>query len=198
MMFSPILGDAPVALMLDALVVPIILASRASHASRIMQFLHLFFLSMPEIVCNGLHTFVGHIFGPHNGVTDAGSRGRLREMDEIMRHLGLDPIHLTVPERGIEFMDDLSAVWDSLSEEQRLRESAALEQLKEGDPPVKLDPIRGGRALPRAGLFGVLLAASQVSAKGCAVDYVAPLGGLLLGGNFAAHHVLGSLLGPTS
>ena len=74
MVFAPRLHGAPGLLVLDALVVPTVIAGKASSA--LMRFLHHALVSLPEykLVANTLQ--VSHEYGPYNPIADAGSRGK--------------------------------------------------------------------------------------------------------------------------
>ena len=66
MVFDTYLGSAPVgvALVLDALVVPVILASKASAQSPMMQWMHAYLLNMPEFVRREHAIYAAQIYGP--------------------------------------------------------------------------------------------------------------------------------------
>ena len=53
--FDAYLSDAPLALLLDALVVPVVVASKASAASPMMQYMHELLLSLPEFARHEAH-----------------------------------------------------------------------------------------------------------------------------------------------
>ena len=127
MVFDPFLGDAPVALIFDALVVPIVVVSKASSKSLMMQFAHQFLLSMPEFARREHSLYAEQTYGPRNVVTDAGSRGRVKELREIMQHMGLRPEEVPLPmERVADFLDRAVAYWRSLT--------LAEQQLDMGNP----------------------------------------------------------------
>jgi hypothetical protein len=85
--------------MIDSLVVPIVLVSRASHGAPMMQWLHQMLLDLPEYQALADTLFARHIHGPRNFIVDAGTRGRLVEMATVMRQLGLEINWVPVPER---------------------------------------------------------------------------------------------------
>ena len=72
--FGPQLRGAPCALLLDALVVPTVMAGKAK--APMMRFLQLRFVALVREL--GLDIEVGHEYGPFNPICDAGSRGNPR------------------------------------------------------------------------------------------------------------------------
>ena len=113
MVFPHLLADAPTALLMDALVVPTILASKA-ESSEMMQWMHQRFLALPEGKCLGSNLLAGQIYGPHNQVTDAGSRGRRAELEQIMAHLCHTAQWPEIPQRAYDLLDEAVAVWREL------------------------------------------------------------------------------------
>jgi hypothetical protein len=109
--FDSDLGDAPVALVLDALVVPIVMASKASDKSPMMQWMHALLLGLPEFARHEHHLFAGQTYGPRNLITDAGSRGRQAELEDILRHFGLQPqdVSCQLPPRIFDMLDSAVA-----------------------------------------------------------------------------------------
>ena len=45
---------------------------------------------------------MGHEYGPFNPICDAGSRGKMREMEAIINNLNLTLEHVDVPAAGFE------------------------------------------------------------------------------------------------
>ena len=122
--FSMLVGDgssgAPIAMMIDSLVVPIVLVSRASHGAPMMQWLHQMLLDLPEYQALADKLFARHIHGPRNFIVDAGTRGRLVEMATVMRQLGLEINWVPVPERCHLLLQAAVDRWRALSPEERL------------------------------------------------------------------------------
>ena len=83
--FGPRLRGAPCALLLDALVVPTVMAGKAS--APMMRFLQLRFVALVRDL--ELNLQVGHEYGPFNPICDAGSRGKMRKMEAIINNLNL-------------------------------------------------------------------------------------------------------------
>ena len=83
--FGPRLRGAPCALLLDALVVPTVMAGKAS--APMMRFLQLRFVALVQDL--ELNLQVGHEYGPFNPICDAGSRGKMRKMEAIINNLNL-------------------------------------------------------------------------------------------------------------
>ena len=119
MTFSHLLPDAPQALIMDALVVPIILASRARDASPMMQFFHQKFLALPIVVDLGQLLMAGQTYGGRNVVTDAGSRGREQELIDLLRHMGWQAVRLEPPVAAFDMMAEAYELWRSLSPAER-------------------------------------------------------------------------------
>ena len=144
MTFGPWLSDAPHALMLDALVVPSVLASRAG-GSRMMQWMHRELLSLPEFARFEHSLYAAQVYGPRNAIVDAGSRGRILEMEQIMRHMGMEPSYVEIPERAYSLLDRAVAYWRSLTPVER-GGGKGVSANSEGDGPTRvLTPLeRGG------------------------------------------------------
>ena len=112
--FLPMLGGAPTTLVLDALVVPVILASRA-HDSPVMQYMHEQFVQLPEITAHGFELSAAHERGLGNIITDAGSRGKIQVLQDVMRNLGLKPTEVQAPaERVAQLLDGALQVWQRM------------------------------------------------------------------------------------
>ena len=110
---------APTALLVDSLAVPIIMTSRASNGSRMMQWLHNLLLDLPEFQALGDSLYAGHWHGPRNFFTDCGTRGRLKEMATVMRQLGMEPEWMDVPQRCLRILHEAVLMWRSLTKEER-------------------------------------------------------------------------------
>ena len=117
MLFAPMLHGAPGLLVLDALVVPIIVAGRAS--SPLMRFMHEYLVSMPEYALVADTLLVAQEYGPYNPIADAGSRGKAEELDSLMAHMGLVPNRVTVPLRAHDMLDEAARIWGSMGERAR-------------------------------------------------------------------------------
>ena len=117
MVFAPRLHGAPGLLVLDALVVPTVIAGKASSA--LMRFLHHALVSLPEykLVANTLQ--VSHEYGPYNPIADAGSRGKGEALESLMRHMGLHADYVDVPPCAIALLDQATAVWLRMSPQER-------------------------------------------------------------------------------
>ena len=112
-------GTAPTALLIDSLCVPIIMTSRASHGSPMMQWLHNLLLDLPEFVALADSLYAGQWYGPRNFITDAGTRGRLQEMETVMRQMGMEPEWMHVPERCYRILHEAVEMWRALTDEER-------------------------------------------------------------------------------
>ena len=117
MIFAPRLHGAPGLLVLDALVVPTVIAGKASSA--LMRFLHYALVSLPEyrLVAHTLQ--VSHEYGPYNPIADAGSRGKGAALESLMRHMGLNAEYVDVPPRAIALLDQAADVWLRMSPQER-------------------------------------------------------------------------------
>ena len=111
------LHGAPGLLVLDALVVPIIVAGKAS--SPLMRFMHEYLVSMPEYALVADTLLVAQEYGPYNPIADAGSRGKAEELDSLMAHMGLVPNRVTVPLRAHDMLDEAARIWGSMGERAR-------------------------------------------------------------------------------
>ena len=120
LIFGPELRGAPCALLLDALVVPTVMAGKAK--SPMMRYLHLVFVRLLTLL--GLDMEVGHEYGPFNPVADAGSRGKLEELEAIMANLNLAAVYITVPPEAIQLIDDAYAEWSRIGAAARAAELA--------------------------------------------------------------------------
>ena len=131
MTFAHLLPTAPLSLVMDALVVPIILASKAG--TPLMQFFHRKFLELP--IVSKLKTLLGgeHTFGARNVVADAGSRGREAELRELLYHFGLEATKLYPPQAAFEMLDEAYELWRVLTAgEQALGDGESSNSLKDG------------------------------------------------------------------
>ena len=117
MIFAPMLHDAPGLLVLDALVVPTVIAGKAS--SPLMRFLHDFLVTMPEYARVAHTLLVSHEYGPYNPIADAGSRGKGAALESLMKHMGLHADYVTVPERATTLLDDAAALWARMAPDER-------------------------------------------------------------------------------
>ena len=117
MVFAPRLHGAPGLLVLDALVVPTVIAGKASSA--LMRFLHHALVSLPEYKQVASTLQVSHEYGPYNPIADAGSRGKGEALESLMRHMGLNADYVDVPARAISLLDQATAVWVRMSPQER-------------------------------------------------------------------------------
>ena len=117
MIFGPLLHDAPGLLVLDALVVPTVVAGKAS--SPLMRFLHEYLVSMPEYARVAHTLLVSHEYGPYNPIADAGSRGKGAALESLMKHMGLHADYITVPQRATTLLDDAAALWARMAPAER-------------------------------------------------------------------------------
>ena len=117
MIFAPMLHDAPGLLVLDALVVPTVIAGKASSA--LMRFLHDYLVTMPEYARVAHTLLVSHEYGPYNPIADAGSRGKGAELESLMKHMGLHADYVTVPQRATTLLDDAAALWARMAPAER-------------------------------------------------------------------------------
>ena len=158
--FLPMLGGAPTTLVLDALVVPVILASRA-HDSPVMQYMHEQFVNLPEITTHGFELSAAHERGLGNIITDAGSRGKIQVLHDVMRNLGLKPTEVQVPAKRVaKLLDGALQVWQQMESDKLC-----------APPPINTSPstlhhANGGAdvALPKADVSTSLHHASGESA----------------------------------
>ena len=117
MVFAPRLHGAPGLLVLDALVVPTVIAGKASSA--LMRFLHYSLVTLPEYK-QVAHTLqVSHEYGPYNPIADAGSRGKGEALESLMKHMGMHADYVDVPPRAVALLDQATAVWLRMSPEER-------------------------------------------------------------------------------
>ena len=115
LVFGQVLGGAPCALILDALVVPTVMSGKAK--SPMMRWLQLRFVELVALYC--LDLSVGHEFGPFNPITDAGSRGKIAELEALLRNLRLQIEYMTVPETAVRLVDDACDEWERLTADGR-------------------------------------------------------------------------------
>ena len=141
--FAQYLGDAPCAMVVDALVVPTILSGKAS--SRLMRYMHEQLVELPEYQQLAPNMVTRQLYGPMNEVVDAGSRGRVLEMESILRHLGHEPEHVKLPQRVYNIIDDVVAEWARLTPAERCAEHAALSR-----PLTAAEQRRAEQETPRA------------------------------------------------
>ena len=151
--FGPRLRGAPCALLLDALVVPTVMAGKAS--APMMRFLQLRFVALVRDL--ELNLQVGHEYGPFNPICDAGSRGKMREMEAIINNLNLTLEHVDVPAAGLELMAETHAEWSRLAETERAAARAADAEVaalrrQHGVRAVMAHPDAGGCAPEALGL----------------------------------------------
>jgi hypothetical protein len=148
--FGPMLRGAPCALLLDALVVPTVMAGKAK--SRMMRYLHLIFVELVRRLELNLDGGVGHEFGPFNPICDAGSRGKLKEMEAIMSNLNLTLDYVDVPAEGLQLIEDTYAEWTRRRTRLRQRGSGASAAARRHlrDLPLRR-PLPAARARRRPG-----------------------------------------------
>ena len=91
-----------------------------------MRFLQLRFISLVQQL--GLDIEVGQEYGPFNPICDAGSRGKIAEMEAIMANLNLDLDYVDVPAEGVQLVEDTHAEWLRLSEAERAHAHAAADE----------------------------------------------------------------------
>ena len=90
-----------------------------------MRWLQLRFVELVQLY--ELNVTVSMEFGTFNAVCDAGSRGKIAEMEAIMRNLHLTPEYVEPSDAVVELMDRALAEWRRLSDADRRaarRESA--------------------------------------------------------------------------
>tara|TARA_B110001450_G_scaffold154698_1_gene144299 strand:+ start:611 stop:10615 length:10005 start_codon:yes stop_codon:yes gene_type:complete len=110
---------APTAMIIDSLAVPIIITTRASSQSKVSQWLHVELLKLDEYIAVADFLCAGHLYGPRNMIMDAGSRGRIKEMDALMRHLGMEPIEVSVTAKCEDLLARLVAYVRTLKPNER-------------------------------------------------------------------------------
>ena len=174
--FGPRLRGAPCALLLDALVVPTVMAGKAS--APMMRFLQLRFVALVRDL--ELNLQVGHEYGPFNPICDAGSRGKMREMEAIINNLNLTLEHVDVPAAGLELMAETHAEWSRLAETERAAARAADAEVaalrrQHGVRAVMAHPDAGGCAPEALGL-GRSPACNAYDGPGSEAEHFAPAG----------------------
>ena len=174
--FGPRLRGAPCALLLDALVVPTVMAGKAS--APMMRFLQLRFVALVRDL--ELNLQVGHEYGPFNPICDAGSRGKMREMEAIINNLNLTLEHVDVPAAGLELMAETHAEWSRLAETERAAARAADAEVaalrrQHGVRAVMAHPGAGGCAPEALGL-GRSPACNAYDGPGSEAEHFAPAG----------------------
>ena len=117
MIFAPMLHGAPGLLVLDALVVPTVIAGKAS--SPLMRYLHEYLVAMPEYQLVADTLLVSQEYGPYNPIADAGSRGKGAALESLMEHMGLRADYIDAPPRAIELLDDAAALWRRMAPGER-------------------------------------------------------------------------------
>jgi len=117
MIFGPMLHGAPGLLVLDALVVPTVIAGKAS--SPLMRYLHEYLVSMPEYARVARTLLVSQEYGPYNPIADAGSRGKGAALESLMRHMGLNAKYVKVPQRAVTLLDDAADLWRTMAPGER-------------------------------------------------------------------------------
>ena len=73
-------------------------------------------------------------YGPFNPVCDAGSRGKIDEMEAIMTNLGMGTDYVEVPPEAIELVESTYAEWLALNEgeqEETRAYSASVERARQ-------------------------------------------------------------------
>ena len=128
----------------DSLVAPLTMASRARQ-SRLLQYMHERYLQMPSVRKLWGRLSCSHEYGVGNPICDRGSRGSENEMLEIMHQLNLKPHKLSIPQEGIDYMNDVDAFFRKLTDEDRSREYRVLTQLKTERSTARTGQTRGGK-----------------------------------------------------
>ena len=113
--FGHMLEGAPAALAVDALVVPFVLTG--STDSPLLQFLHEELLSLPAYKAIAPKLSCLHEYGDFNIVCDKGSRNEIEQMEDVLRHLGLNPQYVDVPPPVLTILDRAVDVWRALTDE---------------------------------------------------------------------------------
>ena len=108
--FGPSLGTAPCVLIVDALVVSLVMTGKAS--APMMRFLHKAFVTLLEK--HGLDLSVAHESGPFNVITDAGSRGKMQELEVLFESLNVSFEHIDVPPAALQLVEDTYKEWGLL------------------------------------------------------------------------------------
>ena len=153
--FGPILAGAPCSLVLDALVVPLVIAGKAG--SPLTQFLHEELLAMPEYQGIQSDLFVEHLYGPFNPVADAGSRNKPDQVAALLRHMGLAVQYMAVPTWCFELLDRTVEVWRGLTAEERATTRAFLNSASSGPSP-HVEPTPAAASAPEAALQAAVAA----------------------------------------
>ena len=148
MVFAPRLHGAPGLLVLDALVVPTVIAGKAS--SPLMRFLHHALVSLPEYKLVASTLQVSHEYGPYNPIADAGSRGKGEALESLMKHMGLNAEYVDVPQRAISLLDQASAVWLRMTPRERAAHHR-LESVGAAEQPNTASTARGTHNLAMDG-----------------------------------------------
>lgn len=117
MIFAPMLHGAPGLLVLDALVVPTVIAGKAS--SPLMRYLHEYLVALPEYALVSDTLLVAQEYGPYNPIADAGSRGKGAALESLMGHMGLRASYHEPPPRAVALLDSAAALWQRMSPGER-------------------------------------------------------------------------------
>ena len=113
--FGTMLAGVPCALILDALVVPTVMGGKAR--APMMRWLQLRFVELVQRF--QLNVTVSMEYGTFNSVCDAGSRGKIDEMEAIMGNLYLTPEYIEPDAEVVALMDRSLAEWRRLSSADR-------------------------------------------------------------------------------
>ena len=111
LVFGTMLAGVPCALILDALVVPTVMGGKAR--APMMRWLQLRFVELVQRF--QLNVTVTMEYGTFNSVCDAGSRGKIDEMEAIMGNLHLTPEYIEPDAEVVALMDRSLAEWRRLS-----------------------------------------------------------------------------------
>ncbi len=150
-------------LVLDALVVPTVMAGKAS--SPIMQYLHALLLGLEEYRILAPTLFVSHENGPYNPIADAASRTKTAELNALMQHMGLKAQMVNVTPQMEKIMSDTVAMWRSMGAPARAEAAAESEALLAARAERRA--ARGGHRPPsRSTLLATTLLAMAAPTQG--------------------------------
>ena len=179
--FASRLHGKKASLVLDALVCPIVMSGKGSSA--MTRLLHATLVGDEAYALVAESLTVSHEHGTYNPVTDAFSRGKMELGNSLMRHMGLQPVWVTPPQRSYDLLDLALSTWRALTAEERETTRSRMNTSSSGPSPYVAYPPELKPVVPSSSVHSTA-SAGGAGAEGAALDLMAAVAttAALLGG----------------
>ena len=179
--FASRLHGKKASLVLDALVCPIVMSGKGSSA--MTRLLHATLVGDEAYALVAESLTVSHEHGTYNPVTDAFSRGKMELGNSLMRHMGLQPVWVTPPQRSYDLLDLALSTWRALTAEERETTRSRMNTSSSGPSPYVAYPPELKPVVPSSSVHSTA-SAGGAGAEGAALALMAAVAttAALLGG----------------